>query len=140
MGGGQEINKGEAGLLEWFSAIKKKFKHWRVYISKEISDTEYTRGFDLQDIFSGMQYEYVSDLHLKTSIRSFRSENVAKIVKALLDYDKDTATELLRELDSKYPIVITRNITKAKDWLKQKARGNERFGLIASLQVRRVKD
>ena len=55
IGGGQEINRGEAGLLEWFSAIKKQFKHWQVYVSNEISDTEYTRGIDLKEIFSGIQ-------------------------------------------------------------------------------------
>ena len=140
IGGGQEINKGEAGLLEWFSAIKKQFKHWQVYVPDAISDTEYTRGLDLQDIFSGIpKYEYLSDLHLNTSIRSFRSENVAKFVKALLDNDKDTATKLLVELNRNYPIFITRNIVKAKEWLRQKARGNERYGLVASSKGQRLK-
>ena len=140
IGGGQEINKGEAGLLEWLSAIKRQFNHWQVYVSNEISDTEYTGGLNLQDLFAGMSdYEYVSDLHLKTSIRSFRSENVAKFVKAILDRDKDTATKLFLELEQKYPIVITRNIIKAKEWLKQKARANERFGIVASSKALRLK-
>jgi hypothetical protein len=140
IGGGQEINKGEAGLLEWFCAIEKQFNHWQVYVSNEISDTEYTRGVNLQDLFTGMSHhEYVSDLHLKTSIRSFRSENVAKLVKAILDCDKDRATKLYLELEQKYPIVITRNITKAKEWLKQKARANERFGIVASSKALRLK-
>ena len=92
IGGGQEINTGEAGLLEWFSAIKKQFNHWQVYVSNEISDTEYTRELDLKNLFYGIKrYEFVSDLHLKTSIRSFRSEHVAKFVKAILDCDRDTA-------------------------------------------------
>jgi Uncharacterized conserved protein (DUF2075) len=119
-------------LLEWFSAVRKKFKHWQVYTSNEISDTEYTRGIDFKELFSGMQHEYISDLHLKTSIRSFRSEKVAGFVKALLDYDKDTARKLLADIPDEYPIVITRNINKAKEWLKQRARGSERFGLVAS--------
>ena len=136
---GQEINKGEAGLLEWFSAIKKRFQHWQVYVPNAISDTEYTRGLNIQGIFSGIpKYKYVSDLHLKTSIRSFRSENVAKFVKALLDCDKATATKLLSELD-RFPILITRNILKAKEWLRNKARGTERYGLIASSKGQRLK-
>ena len=140
IGGGQEINRGEAGLLEWFSAIKKQFQHWQVYVPQSISDTEYTRGLDLQDIFSGIpKCGYVSDLHLKTSIRSFRSENVAKFVKALLDCDKVTATKLLLKLDRKFPIFITRNIVKAKEWLREKARGNERYGLVASSKGQRLK-
>jgi len=120
--------------------IKRQFNHWQVYVSNEISDTEYTGGLNLQDLFAGMSdYEYVSDLHLKTSIRSFRSENVAKFVKAILDRDKDTATKLFLELEQKYPIVITRNIIKAKEWLKQKARANERFGIVASSKALRLK-
>jgi hypothetical protein len=140
LGGGQEINRGEAGISEWFSAVRKQFSHWRVFVPTEISDTEYTRGLDLQNMFNGITLsQSVSDLHLKTSIRSFRSENVAKSVKAILDCDKQAASKLLLELDKKYPILITRNIIRAKDWLRMKARGNERFGLIASSKALRLK-
>ena len=140
IGGGQEINRGEAGISQWFTAIKKQFTHWRVFMSTEIYDTEYTRGLDLHNMLNGITIsESVSDLHLRTSIRSFRSENVAKFVKALLDCDKQMATKFLLELEKKYPIVITRNIRTAKDWLRQKARGNERFGLVASSKAERLK-
>lgn len=139
VGGGQEINRGEGGLLEWFSSIKNHFKHWQVYVPQEISDIEYTRGVDLQNIVSEMKSEYVQNLHLKTSIRSFRSENVAKFVKALLDRDTNTTSKLLLELNNRYPIVITRSIFKAKEWLKQNTRGNERIGLIASSNGQRLK-
>ena len=138
IGGGQEINTGEAGLIEWFTAIKNQFTHWQVYVSNEISDTKYTRGINLQNLFDGISYELVSDLHLKTSIRSFRSELVAKFVKATLDCDRDTATNLLLKMNEKYPINITRNIQKAKEWLKQKARSNERYG-FASSKAQRLK-
>src|SRR6185312_8603332 len=82
IGGGQEINTGEAGLLEWFSAIKKQFSHWRIYVSDQITDYEYTKDFILENYLEGLRYEFNSDLHLRTSIRSFRSENVSKFVKA----------------------------------------------------------
>jgi hypothetical protein len=137
--GGQEINRGEAGLLEWFSALKNRFSKWQVYIPKEILDTEYTRGFDPQKIIDGIRCKSIPDLHLKTSIRSFRSENVAKFVKAVLDCDKDMATKLFSDLEQKYPIVITRNIAKAKEWLIQKARANERIGIVASSKALRLK-
>lgn len=140
VGGGQEINRGEAGLLEWFSAITKKFKQWNVYVSNEIFDTEYTRGTDLQFFFeNNSNFKQISGLHLKTSIRSFRSESVSKFIKSLLDIDKDNAKKAFLELENKYPIFLTRDIHKAKEWLKQKARANERFGLIASSSGMRLK-
>jgi DUF2075 family protein len=140
IGGGQEINTGEAGLLEWFSAIKKQFNYWEVYVSSKIFDIEYSRGYDLNLFFDKkIKYEIISDLHLKISIRSFRSENVSNFVKALLDCDKNNASKLFVELEHKYPIFITRDLQKAKEWLRQKSRGNERFGLIASSSGMRLK-
>ena len=139
IGGGQEINTGEAGLPEWFRAIREKHCDWNVYLSKEITDSEYTGSQKLDDILQGINYETKSDLHLKTSIRSFRSENVSKLVKQILDCEKESAKKTLSELKAKYPIVITRDIDKAKQWLKDKARGSERYGLIASSKSRRLR-
>ena len=139
VGGGQEINTGEAGLPEWFSAIRHHYTNWNVFVSNEITDNEYTGNQKLSKLFSGLNYFTQSDLHLKTSIRSFRSEHVSKFVKALLDCDLSHAKKLLTELNGKYPIVITRDITKAKNWLKNKARGNERYGIIASSKAHRLR-
>jgi len=139
IGGGQEINTGEAGLPEWFLALKNHYPHWHVYLSNEISDVEYTRGSDISNLLQGIRYEYLEHLHLKTSIRSFRSENLSKCVKAILDNDKELAKKLLLELKNKFPFVITRDINKAKQWLKEKSRGSERYGLIASSNGKRLK-
>ena len=43
VGGGQEINTGEAGLPEWFDALQRSFKDWNIYVSNQLLDTEYTR-------------------------------------------------------------------------------------------------
>ena len=139
IGGGQEINTGEAGLPEWFRAIKEKHTHWNVYLSNEITESEYIGNQRLDNILQGINYETISDLHLKTSIRSFRSENVSKLVKQVLDCETESAKKTLSELKSKYPIVITRDINKAKQWLKDNARGNERYGLIASAKAHRLR-
>jgi hypothetical protein len=138
IGVGQEINRGEAGLSEWFDAIKKHFSHWQVYVPNDITTIEYSKGLNLQSIFDG-RITYKPDLYLKTSIRSFRSESVAEFVNTLLECDKDMATKLFVGLNQKYPIVITRDILRAKEWLKQKARANERFGLVASSKALRLK-
>lgn len=139
IGGGQEINTGEAGLPEWFRAIREKYSNWNVYLSNEITDSEYTGNQRLEESLQEINYETNSDLHLKTSIRSFRSENVSKLVKQVLDRDTESAKKTLSELKSKYPIVITRNIDIAKQWLKNNARGNERYGLIASSKAHRLR-
>ena len=98
IGGGQEINTGEAGLPEWFSAIRTLYPHWNVYVSNQITDIEYTANQELEQLFSGMQYHSIPDLHLSTSIRSFRSENVSNFVKSLLDCNKEKAKQLFSEL------------------------------------------
>lgn len=138
IGGGQEINTGEAGLLEWFSAIRNLYPHWNVYVSNQITDIEYTGNQELVKLFAGMKYHAVPDLHLSTSIRSFRSEHVSNFVKALLDCDKEKAKQLLLELKL-YPIVLTRDFEKAKQWLKDNARGNERYGITASAKAHRLR-
>ena len=139
IGGGQEINVGEAGLPGWFTAIKNHYPNWQVSISPEITDIEYTRGNELDKILSGIKYQSNKNLHLKTSMRSFRNKNVSEFVKEILDCKKDNATKLYSQLKENYPFVITRNINTAKQWIKNKARANERFGLVASSNAKRLK-
>jgi DUF2075 family protein/DNA polymerase III delta prime subunit len=139
IGGGQEINVGEAGLPGWFTAIKNHYLNWHVYISPEITDIEYTRGNELGKLLSGIKYQSDKNLHLKTSMRSFRNKNVSEFVKEILDCKKDNATKLYSQLKENYPFVITRNINTAKQWIKNKARANERFGLVASSNAKRLK-
>jgi len=139
IGGGQEINTGEAGLPEWFSAIRQHYSNWNVFVSNEITDNEYTGNQKFEELLSGINYSIQSDLHLKTSVRSFRSEHVSKFVKSLLDCNVDESKNLLKELNEKYPIVVTRDISIAKEWLKHKSRGNERYGIIASSKAHRLR-
>lgn len=139
IGGGQEIHTGEAGLPAWFDALKNRFPHWNVYVSPQISDEEYTRGTTLEKFFSGLNYHPENNLHLAVSLRSFRSERVSEFVKALLDTDLPKAKYLYSKLQQKYPIVMTRHLEKARDWVRDKARGTERYGLIASSGARRLR-
>lgn len=132
IGGGQEINTGEAGLREWFESIKRSFPHWHVYVSTKLTDQEYTPDGALYlpgEISSVTDHE---DLHLGVSIRSFRSEKLAGFVKALLDYDTQRARDLYTEIRGAFPIAVTRDLTVAKQWLTDHARGSERYGIVAS--------
>lgn len=139
IGGGQEINTGEAGLPEWFDALRRNFTNWNVYVSNKLNDVEYTRGVKLEKMLADLKCTFLDELHLSVSLRSFRSERVSEFVKAILDVDKDKAKRLFAELKDNYPIVITRNIIKAKEWIKNKARGSERYGVIASSGATRLK-
>lgn len=138
IGGGQEINTGEAGLIEWFDSLRRSFKHWDIYVSNMITDEEYTRGHGVNELIEGLNVFIEKDLHLATSIRSFRSENVSAFVKYLLDNDIHKARDTFLKLE-KYPIKLTRNLETAKKWVRDKARGTERYGLLASSGALRLK-
>lgn len=139
IGGGQEINTGEAGLREWFESIKRSFPHWHVYVSAKLHDQEYIPDGAL---YSPGEFQAVTDsedLHLAVSIRSFRSEKLAAFIKALLDCDKPQARALYAEIRDDYPLVITRDLLTAKQWLSNRARGTERYGMVASSGAIRLK-
>jgi hypothetical protein len=131
IGGGQEINTGEAGLPEWFNAIQRKYPHWDVYASDMLTDQEYTHGGQLYSIIDQRQLSIQKDLHLSVSVRSFRSEKLSEFIKAVLSLDTESGVELFQELQNSYPIVLTRNLQAAKQWLKAQARGGESYGLTA---------
>ncbi len=139
IGGGQEINTGEAGLPEWFSAIQKDYPHWDVYVSNKLTDQEYTNGLDIYSAFTGHQLTIKDELHLAVPVRSFRSEKLAAFVKAFLDANLQEAKGLYTQLKDDYPIFVTRNINKAKNWLRAKARGREGLGITASSGAYRLR-
>ncbi len=139
VGGGQEINTGEAGIREWIDALNRTFPDWHIYISARLTDSEYGAGEVLDAIQSRKNVVKNDRLHLSVSMRSFRAENVSLLVKLLLDLDIDGARQVLSKIGDKYPIVITRNLAMAKKWLKQQARGSERYGIVVSSQAERLK-
>jgi hypothetical protein len=139
VGGGQEINTGEAGISEWIDALNRSYPDWRIYISSRLTDSEYGAGKVLQDLSSHSHVTINENLHLAVSMRSFRAENVSQLVKQILDLDTDGARKTLTELQEKYPIVLTRDLVKAKEWLRSQARGTERYGIVVSSQAERLK-
>jgi hypothetical protein len=139
VGGGQEINTGEAGISEWIRSLKRSFSDWDIYISNRLNDSEYDAGNILNELNSSSRININEDLHLSTSMRSFRSENVSNLIKQILDVEKEKARNIYTNIANKYPIVITRDISDAKKWLKTRARGTERYGIVASSQALRLK-
>lgn len=139
IGGGQEINTGEAGLPEWFAALKRKFSHWHVYYSDHMASDEYLQGVSLEEHLRGLHSQCNPDLHLGVSVRSFRAEKLSNFVQAVVANNAEEAKLIFQEIKDKYPICITRDISKARTWLKDKARGGELFGLVASSGANRLK-
>ncbi|MBI2438098.1 MAG: DUF2075 domain-containing protein [Lentisphaerae bacterium] len=139
VGGGQEINKGEAGIGAWLDAINTAFPKWHVYISPELTDSEYAAGHALDAVRSRPDTHFDRDLHLAVSMRSFRAENVSAFVKAVLDCEMDVARDAYSKLSRRYPIALTRDLDQAKNWIRNRARGSERYGLVASSEAQRLK-
>jgi hypothetical protein len=139
IGGGQEINTGEAGLPEWFAALSSRFQNWHVYMPGRLRDYEYGRGEDLPSKIDPDRLTVSDDLHLAVSVRSYRAETVSSAVKHILDGDKTAALEALQSIQNSYPIVLTRSLDVARRWLQWKARGTERYGIVASSGALRLK-
>ncbi|MCC6680116.1 MAG: DUF2075 domain-containing protein [Phycisphaeraceae bacterium] len=138
VGGGQEINTGEAGIGEWINSLQASYPHWDIWLSEHLTDSEYGAGDVLKELKDRPGVRYVDDLHLAVSLRSYRAEHVSLFVKQVLDLEANAASTTLQQL-SEYPIVITRDIAKAKQWLRNKARGSERYCMGVSSQAERLK-
>jgi hypothetical protein len=139
VGGGQEINTGEAGISEWLRAIKDRFPNWNVFISDQLFGREYAEG-ELNGLLQAIpRVQTSADLHLAVSMRSFRAEQLSNFVHYLLEGDVTKARSFYQSLADKYPIAITRSLTKVKEWLRQHQRGSERSGLLVSSQAQRLR-
>lgn len=139
VGGGQEINRGEAGIGEWIDSVLRSFPDWHLFLSSRLTDSEYAAGKAIELARQHARCELKDELHLGVSMRSFRAESVSAFVKHLLDLDLPKAREAYREVRDRYPIVITRSFVQAKQWIRSRARGSERYGLVVSSAAQRLK-
>ena len=139
VGGGQEINTGEAGIDAWLQAVSARFPDWRMHISSRLTDSEYAAGHALDSVRSRPNTAFDDCLHLAVSMRSFRAENVSTFVKAVLDRERDAARYALEQMAKRYPITITRDLDVAKNWVREHARGSERYGVVTSSKAYRLK-
>ena len=139
VGGGQEIHYGEAGIGGWLDAVYDSFPDWDVYISPTLTDSEYSAGTAIERVASRVVLSREPHLHLKASMRSFRAENVSSFVRQALDLETAGAAESLRLMASRYPMALTRDLSRARAWIREHARGSERYGLVASSSAARLK-
>lgn len=139
VGGGQEINTGEAGISEWIDALNNKFKHWHVHISNKLTETEYADGKTTEKIAVNPNAHFSEKLHLAVSLRSFRAETLSCFIHSLLAFNPN-AKNLYQDIENrKYPIILTRDMDVARQWLRKKVRGNEHSGILVTKVAARFK-
>jgi hypothetical protein len=140
VGGGQEINSGEAGIQEPIRVMNERFPDWHVYLSNNLSSLGYA-GPELDHLLRRTAVVHQNpDLHLAVSMRSYRAETLARFVNRLLERDAAEATKEYKLIREKYPIVLTRDIEVAKEWLRKRAKtSSHRYGLVVSSQAYRLR-
>ena len=137
VGNGQEIHKGEAGINEWLRALNN-FPEWKVFLSDQFLDFE-KNSEELNKLKNKNRVIIKQELHLSIPLRSFRSEKTANFANALLSGEFNIANKIYRELKEKYPILMTRDLNKAKEWIKKISRGSERYGMLALSNTDRLR-
>lgn len=139
VGGGQEINTGEAGLAEWLSVIGERFTKWNVYTSHRLDDPDYIWDEKTAEALKTVKVERRDALHLGVSMRSFRAESLSDFAGHIVENRPDQARQAYSKIAERYPIALTRDLSDARSWLRDRARGSERFGLIASSGANRLR-
>lgn len=139
VGSGQEINTGEAGIGEWLAALERSFPTWRVHLSPRLREVEFHADAALDALARDRRARWEPCLHLATSVRSFRSERVSEFVNLLLARDEEAARASLIEVLRGFPIRLTRHLPIARQWLREQARGSERYGMVVSSRAQRLK-
>ncbi len=137
IGGGQEINTGEAGLAEWLRALRDHFPHWLVHVSDRLESTDSAPAFDMTEL--GDRVVRDPSLHLGVSLRSFRSERMSAGVAALMSGRSEAAALELASILPRFPIVVSRSLADARAWVRARAQGSERYGQLASSGGKRLK-
>ncbi len=135
IGHNQAINSGEMGIAAWFKAAGEC--GWRITISDEtmsldeVATTGVWSTHPLRDrLVTG---------HLPHSMRYYRNGGLERWAEHVLDDRVEAAAALARELDERGDTVwITRDLVAARQWVRSRKVGQDRVGIIASGQARRL--
>lgn len=141
IGGGQEINTGEGGIAEWGKAIQTRYQNWEVHVSPQLIKGDSTTDNQMlfSSDYSNLLIQQNEQLHLSVSQRSFKAANLNNWVQAVIANDANNARYFASSIQEVYPLLITRDIEKAKQWLRTKKAGSKRIGMLASSGGLRLK-
>lgn len=134
VGGGQEINVGEAGLSEWGRTIRDHFPHWQIAVSPSalVGDASVAGHRLFADGERGTTVVHEEPtLHLDVNLRAYRVQKLIQWVNAVLAGDAAEAKTLVSNLEE-FPLAMTRDLAVARAWLRERTRGLRRCGLVAS--------
>jgi hypothetical protein len=139
VGGGQEINDGEAGLEEWGRALAQSPKQWAIYASPEVLEGGPSTAGHRLFARATEQLEVRTNpvLHLRTSNRSLRAEKLAIWVNHVLDGNANEAAAL--RVTDKFPIFLSRDLEKTRTKLREQKIGPIRYGLVGSSAAARLR-
>lgn len=136
VGGGQEINRGEAGIGEWGRALSN-IGEWKVVAAPSILSGGQDTG---QLLFEDTEYDRIfpdESLHLSVSLRAIRSQYISDWVNRILEGNCVAAAEVAKNLGMRP--VLTRNINTARTWLRSMCRGTSKMGLVGSAHAARLR-
>ncbi len=139
VGLGQEIYDGEVGINEWFRSAIQDFDDWDIYYSSKLFYRSEDRNIDKSLIMSFPRVHMIDELHLSTSVRSFRNEKQSSFVDNILGNNTINAKKIYNKIKKEYPIAITRDIKKAKNYIRNKVHGSQRCGIVACSSAQRLK-
>ncbi len=140
VGGGQEINNGEAGLAEWGRALAEAQKPWTIYASPEaLEGGSAVAGSQLFAEYPSpkLQIHAESQLHLDVSVRSIKADSYSAWVNFVVNGDQVSAAAL--KAQEHFPILLTRSLTDLRLILRQNSLGESRCGLVASSAAARIR-
>lgn len=139
VGLGQDIFDGEVGIKEWFNCAITNYTHWDIYYSPDIFTQILDKDINESIVVACPRCKPIDELHLKTSIRSFRANKLSQMVDYILNNEKPLAMETYLQIKDKYPIFLTRNFQQAKKWIKAQVKGSQRCGVVACSSAQRLK-
>ena len=138
VGGGQEIHQGEAGIIEWFYALRDHFPGWDIFVSSSIESGNYLGSAKLGAI--APRARIIDELHLSVDMRSFRNKSVADFAEAIVSNEPERARELYPQIERDYPIFVTRDLNAAKEWVRSiTKRPSDRYGIVADSYGQRIR-
>ena len=139
VGLGQDIYDGEVGINEWFRCGIEDYTDWELFYSPEIFSQVEDKNIDRELIEGCARCHQLAELHLKTSIRSFRADKQCQFVDSLLDNNPKRTADVYKLISEKYPVYLTRNYELAKKWVRAQVRGSQRCGVLACSSAQRLK-
>jgi hypothetical protein len=133
VGTGQQINAGERGLQTWVDAIERRNsipggKPWKLYVDDDVVESE---------CLTSSAISRNDALNLRVVRRAENASSLGEWVNLVLEARFDDAS-LLRTEFKDFPILLTRDLDSAREWLREHKKPYETSGLLASSKSARL--